>query len=264
MGEGALRVSVATLCRVTFDHPAEHRLWLALERRATFRPEPPPHTIVVAVPYGGAVRILRPEALAAVVPDFRYDSERSKTEQDFRIVIPPTTWPAVREFCLAHIAAPDDNILDNSPDRELKEEFVETLGVEVAPGDYAASAVGTVVEDGAAPTNSDRAPGAPTVRIYRLFEVRLLAPSLVEAIMASTLLDEATLAARAEAQSALGGRGRANAAVGLPLAAVREALRLLPPQARALTFTVGEQRMDGTVSALFPDLAGPARRWLAA
>jgi hypothetical protein len=256
-----LRVSVAALCRVVFDHPHDHSTWLAFERRATLLPGPPPQVGVTVVAYGGAVRLIEPGALAGLVPDFCYDSARSEAEQDFRILIPPAAWPAVRDFCLTQLSNPESDVLDATPHRELSEEFDETLHWQVSPGQYDTSVLGTVVEAVPVPTDNPRAQGAPTVRVYRIFENRLLDQALIGALLSSVQRSDAELAADAAADAAHGGPGRANAACALPLTEVTSALTALSPGARAQPFSVAGHRLDASISALFPDLFVPTRSW---
>jgi hypothetical protein len=256
-----LRVSAAALSRVEFDHPASGAPWLAFERRATLLPREPPAVRLTIVPFGGAVRLRNPGALASLVPGFRFDSARSESEQDFRILIPAEAWPAVRAFCRAHLAAPDDPYLDSSPDRELREEFHDALRLTPEPSQYVVQPLGLTFEDEPEPTQSVRAPGWPTVRAYRIWSVRLLDPAVTAAILASSRIPSSALMPAARDDAANGGRGRANAALALPLAAVRAALLALPPSIRHLPFTVQDHNLDGSVSALFPELRGTARIW---
>src|SRR5689334_22995355 len=97
----SLRVSVATLSRVLFEHPGHGDVMLALERKATaHESENGPVVKVKSQPFGGAVRILDLRGLRDLIGDFHFDSERSRSEQDFRIFIRPADWSTVREFCI--------------------------------------------------------------------------------------------------------------------------------------------------------------------
>jgi hypothetical protein len=101
----SLRVSVATLDRVIFKRPADGTLMLALERKATLIGDTDKRSVYVrAQPFGGAVRILSLDALREVVDAFKFDSNRSEAEQDFRLLIQPVAWEAVKQFhtCVRH------------------------------------------------------------------------------------------------------------------------------------------------------------------
>ncbi len=137
------RVSVATLDRVIFDRPQDGVQMLALERKATLlneraekRISGPDSVLVRAQPFGGAVRIHGAAALSDVVGQLRFDSQRSRDERDFRILIPPAAWAAVRQFCLRHLADPDDPILEADPSRELVEEFADAMQINLLPETY--------------------------------------------------------------------------------------------------------------------------------
>ncbi|HEU0296785.1 MAG TPA: hypothetical protein VFR47_28870, partial [Anaerolineales bacterium] len=116
----SLRVSVATLVRVLFEHPRAGESMLALERKATLRETENGRIVEVkSQPFGGAVRILDLMKLRDLIGDFHFDSERSRSEQDFRIFIRPSDWSVVREFCIQHFSRIDDPILETDPTREL-------------------------------------------------------------------------------------------------------------------------------------------------
>ena len=146
--ELSLRVSIATLVRVLFQHPNNGELMLALERKATLREGEDGRTVKIkSQPFGGAIRILNLNALGNLLGDFHFDSERSLVEQDFRIFIRPKAWSVLREFCLKHIKLDHDLILETSPRRELFEEFAETLGVNLKSEQYGCRPITTFVEN---------------------------------------------------------------------------------------------------------------------
>jgi len=106
MEDLSLRVSVATYNRVLFPQPQNGTLMLALERKATISREN--NIRVRAQPFGGGVHILNSIGLQKIVGDIQFDSERSKHEQDFRILISPSQRELVKEYCLRHLENPDD------------------------------------------------------------------------------------------------------------------------------------------------------------
>jgi hypothetical protein len=120
--ELSLRVSVASLARVVFEHPRDRHPMLALERVATLRErESGQHVTVKAQPFGGAVRLRDVSALQVLIGDFHFDSVRSRDEGDFRIQIRPSDWERVKRFCLQHLQGDDESVLEAGPERELVE-----------------------------------------------------------------------------------------------------------------------------------------------
>ena len=249
------RVSVATFNRIIFPHPQNGTSMLALERRATADGE---HARVGAQPFGGGVRILDPARLQELIGEIRYDSERSRAEQDFRILIPPTKWEAVKQYCLHHLANPDDRELEASPDRELAEEFEEDLGIHLDTDQYAIQPVGFVIEDNPVPTKNARASGQLTVRLYRIFDVRIVDAALCAALLsASHRYSDQELARLARQSAPNGGRGRANSVLTLPLSTVRESYLALPAEARCRKLSVDGHELDESVLAILMDIDVP-------
>ena len=179
--ELSLRVSVATLVRVVFTNPEDGDLMLALERKATWVGEE--RVVVKAQPFGGAVRINDPLVLSELTGGFHFDSERSRTEQDFRIMIRPSACGAVRDLCLEQFQRQDDRVFETSPARELAEEFRDSLDISLRPDQYVINPLWTVLENDPPPTGTVHPARQPTVRIYRVFEARIVDPALRQAIM---------------------------------------------------------------------------------
>ena len=126
--ELSLRVSVATLVRVLFENPWDGARMLALERKATLHQADNGHVVEVkSQPFDGAIRIRDLGMLQELIGDFHFDNENSRSEQDFRIFIRPSSWSAVRQVCIQHLNYVDDPIFETDPGRELAEEFVDTL-----------------------------------------------------------------------------------------------------------------------------------------
>src|SRR6476660_269614 len=181
-----LRVSVATLSRVLFEHPNNAEVMLALERKATaHESENGPVVKVKSQPFGGAVRIKDLSGLRDLIGDFHFDSERSRAEEDFRIFIRPSDWPLIRDFCIEQFKRADDLFLETDPTRELVEEFADALNMDLKPDQYSYRPVATVVEDDPAPTANIHATGHRTARVYRIFEARILDVSLAQGMLRS-------------------------------------------------------------------------------
>src|SRR5215212_149149 len=126
----SLRVSVAVLVRVLFENPQSGESMLALERRVNLQgTENSRRVHVKSHPFGGAIHIHDLKPLLGAIGSFHFDSEQSRSEQDFRLFIRPSAWEAVREFCLQEFASADGLVLESDPRRELTEEFTEAMGI---------------------------------------------------------------------------------------------------------------------------------------
>jgi hypothetical protein len=262
--ELSLRVSVATLVRVLFEHPKNGDLMLALERKATLRETESGRVVEIkSQPFGGAIRILDPGRMGALVGDFHFDSERSRIEQDFRLFIRPSNWPALREFCLQHISREADPILETDPGRELAEEFAGAMKIDLKPEQYLHKPVATVVENDPSPTENIHAQGFPTARVYRIFEARILDPALAHAMTTnSESLSVQDLREMALEDAQHGGKGRLNAILALPLKRVTGAYIAVSPNERNAPITFAEHRLDETVGAVLEAISVPKYRRL--
>ena len=208
------------------------------------------------------MRLLDQAALQAAIGAFEFDSQRSRDEDDFRLLIRPEAWAAVQQFCREHFVD-DDPVLEANPARELEEEFADALGVDLAPEQYRQRPLGAWVGTRLTPTLSPRAAGMVTARIYRLFEVEILDGALARAMLASSQRhSDEDLAQQALAQARAGGRGRANAVLALPLAALTQAYLALPPEARAAPLTFEQHALDANVPVVLDGLALPDFRSL--
>ncbi len=247
-----LRVSVATYNQVIFPHPENGTTMLALERKATVLQDG--NVNVRAQPFGGSVRILNSNSLTVLLGEIQFDSERSEQEQDFRILIPPAKWGAVKPYCLQHLANPDDRELESTPDRELVEEFDETLGVGLKPEQYTAQPTGFVIEDNPVWTENWYARGQLTVRVYRIFKVQICDGTLCETILsASQRISDRELGKFAFDSN----RGRANSVLALPLNLITEAYLALLPELRYRRVNVEDHEIDESVLAVLGDVDVP-------
>lgn len=262
--EFSLRVSVATLVKVLLEIPEDRRQMLALERKATVLEEKSGSTVeVIAQPFGGAIRIRDPRRLREGIGDFRFDSQESRSEQDFRIFIRPSDWERARGFCIEQLTVPEDAILESDPGRELTEEFAEALKAKLRPDQYAYRPVGTVIEDRPAPTRNIHARGHPTVRVYRVFEAQILDPFLWHAMLANSgsySSDDLYRLALKDARN--GGKGRANAVLTVPMERIRDVYQGMSPEARNFPFSFEGSRLDESVGTLFQGVDIPRYRRL--
>lgn len=247
-----LRVSVATYDQVIFSHPENGMLMLALERKATILKDGNVH--VRAQPFGGGVKILNTKTLKEIVGEIQFDSERSKQEQDFRILIEPSQWEAVKQYCLQHLANPFDPALESAPDRELVEEFEETMSVGLERSQYTVEPMGFVIEENPVQTENWYARGFSTMRIYRPYRVHLVDAKLCKTLLvASQQVSDQDIGERA----VINERGRANTILTLPLDFVKEAWLAIPPDARYRRIKVQGYDLDESVLVVLGDVDVP-------
>lgn len=253
-----LRASVATYNQVLFPHPEDGTMMLALERKATVLKDG--SVSVVSQPFGGGIRILNPAPLQKIIGTIQFDSERSKQEQDFRILIPASRWERLKEYTLHHLALDDeDDIeLESGPDRELTEEFMETINVKLNPGQYKVQPMGFVIENSPVQSRNDYARGRLTVRLYRIFRVEIIEPILGRIMSGiSQLYSDQDLANLALQDAEHGGLGRANTILALPLSSVRSAFLALPPAERYKKVAIENHELDESVLAILEGIDVP-------
>lgn len=247
-----LRVSVATYNQVVFPHSQDGTIMLALERKATVLKDGSVN--VRAQPFGGGVKILDAKLLEELIGKIQFDSERSKQEQDFRILIEPSQWEAVKQYCLQHLAHPDDLMLESSPDRELVEEFEETMGVDLKSSQYTVEPMGFVIEDQPVFTENWYSRGFPTVRVYRIYNVQLTDTALCKVLLNTSREIPNDELVRLAMENV---RGRANSVLALPLHTVQEAYLALPPEKRYQKIGIAGYQLDESVLAVLMDVALP-------
>jgi len=254
-----LRVSAATLVRVLFKNPRDGNLMLALERKATLREAEKERLVEVkSQPFGGAIRVLDLRALRERIGDFHFDSEWSRSEQDFRIFIRPSAWETVREFCIEHFSRVDSPVLETDPGRELAEEFADALKINLRQDQYIHKPVATVVEDDPAPTINIHAKGILTVRVYRIFEATISDPSLAHTIMTnSENLSHQGLCDLALEDAQNGGKGRANAILALQMKFIRNIYLAMSPKERLGPILFEKNLLDETVPVVLDGIAIP-------
>jgi hypothetical protein len=255
----SLRVSVGVLVSVLFESPEDRRTMLALERTATLRQiEGQPHVAVRAKPFGGAVRLINPQALKQLIGNFHYDSERSREEGDFRLQIRPAAWKTVKEICRRHLDGTEKGILDSSPKRELAEEFEDTLHTRITPEQYRLNPRGLMVEDLPAKTDNVRAEGLLTVRTYFMFEAWMHDPEIISMMLANNKeYSDKDLQKMAWKDAEQGGKGRANAILTLAFDDLKAVYRSMPADMPGKPIHIGEHQLDGNVLALLEDIDHP-------
>jgi hypothetical protein len=251
-----LRASVATYNRILFQHPESGAQMLALERQATVLEDG--RISVRGQPFGGGIHILNPTPLQKIIGRIQYDSERSRNEQDFRILIPPSKWELIKEYCLRHLKDEEDIDLETEPDREMTEEFFETIKVKLNPGQYSVQPQGFVIENKPVRSENPYARGQLTVHLYRIYEVQILDPVLCQIMLTiSHLYSDQEVAALAQQDFDNYGKGRFNTVLTLPLDIVRDSYLDLAPEARYCEITVDQHVLDESVLAILQDVDVP-------
>jgi hypothetical protein len=255
-GELSLRVSVASLIKIMFTNPGDGRHMLALERTATMQEnQGKTQVLVKAKPFGGAVRLVDVQALRDLIGDFHYDSQRSRREADMRIQIDPGSWERVKQLCWEQLRNPESGILDYSPDRELEEEFTDTLHLEITQYQYQVKLRTMIFEDQPVKTENVRTPGSLTQRIYYIFEAQIESKELIASMLANhQRYTDQDLKEIAFLDAQQGGRGRANAVLALPSADLVKYYRSLPVEIRSEPLLYGEHPLAENVLACLEEV----------
>jgi len=251
-----LRVSVATYNQVIFPHPGDGSMMLALERKATSLSDD--SVSVRAQPFGGGIRILNPTPLQRIIGKIQFDSERSKQEQDFRILIPSSKWELIKQYCLQHLEDEDNIELEAEPDRELVEEFMETMKVKLNPSQYTVQPLGFVIENRPVRTSNDYARGQLTVHLYRIFRVQIIDSTLCTIMGSiSQLYTDQGLERLVRNKLEDGGQGRANTILTLSLDRIKDTYLAFAPEMRYRKIVVEDHILDESVLAVLEDIEIP-------
>lgn len=262
--ELSLRVSAASLARVVFDHPEESARMLALEHKAfVSRTSPSGEVVVKAQPFGGAVRIMDLGEISAVAGGFNFDSEKSRSEHDFRIFVRPSGLDALIQHvsqAAGHTSMVD---LEIGPSRELGEEFGDSLGLRPRGEVYTVRPTRIMVQDQPTPTSNLRALGAPTVRIYWVYEVEIQSPELCRLMLESSQAHPArVLGEMAQEQHRLGTGERANAVLAASLAEIRQIYLATPLEKRGEPVPFHDTVLAGNVPVILDQISVPGYQHL--
>ena len=251
-----LRVSIGVLVSVLFNNPVKGKTMLALERTATLRTDENKSLLVVkAKPFGGGVRLLKPQDLTKLIGEFHYDSERSREQGDFRIQINPEYWNIVKEVCKEHLIDKEKGILDPSPVRELTEEFEDSLNISITPDDYYLQSKGMIVEDVLSNTNNVNAKGRPTVRTYYIFDAIMKNQEIINMMIDnSNRYSNIDLQRKASEDVRRGGKGRANAILIVFLDELKDFYSSIPIENRSGTKLYKGHELDGNVPVILEDI----------
>jgi hypothetical protein len=254
----SLRVSAGVLVKVLFENPENKQTMLAFERTATQRViDGKPQVIVKTKPFGGAIRIINPQAFKEIIGDFHYDSERSRQERDFRILVHPDSWKKIKEICM-DVNESGKGLFDTGPDQELLEEFNDCLKIKITPEKYISKYKGIVIEDLPGETDNIYARDLPTVRIYYIFETRINSPEIIRLMLKSSKqYSDKDLQKIALEDASNGGRGRANAAFTINKNDLKEFYLSISINMRSGLIHFMEHLLDGNVAAVLEEIEQP-------
>jgi hypothetical protein len=251
-----LRVSAGVLVKILFKDPVNNKTMLALERTASLRKiNGKFEAVVQAKPFGGGIRIINPNILKEYIGDFNFDSKESKQEKDFRILINPGSWDTVKKICLNHLKEPVKKIIDTSPERELREEFKDSLRIKLAPDQYSLKPLGMAIEEKPDKTENNRSPGIPTVRIYYLYEALIVSIEIVKMILKNSReITDNHLMKTALQDKRNGGKGRGNAILTLEPCELLDAYNSLPYDKLNKPVYFREHLLAGNVPAIMEEI----------
>jgi hypothetical protein len=140
----------------------------------------------------------------------------------------------------------------------LAEEFADALKINLQPEQYVSKPVATVVENEAMPTDNVHAEGAPTVRVYRIFEAIISDNALIRTVIKNNAsISRENLCALALDDFQNGGKGWANAVLTLPLKNLSDHYLAMSPKERNIPIMFGENQLDETVSAILESVTVP-------
>ena len=256
--ELSLRVSIGVLVKVLFENPDNGQTMMAFERTATLREISGKSEVIVKTkPFGGGIRIINPQALKERIGNFHYDSERSRQERDFRILVHPDSWKKIKEICM-DVKKMKEGFLDTSPDQELIEEFKDCLKIKITPEQYNLKYRGIVIEDFPSETNNVHAQGIPTVRIYYLVEASINSSDIIRLMLDSNrYYSDKDLQKIALEEAKDGGRGRANAVFTINIDDLREFYHSISINKLSGLIPFREHQLDGNVVAVLDEIEHP-------
>ena len=164
----------------------------------------------------------------------------------------------IKEYCLRHLKDEEDIELESDPDRELTEEFFETIKVKLSLGQYTVQPQGFVIENHPVRSGNMYARGQLTVRLYRIYEVRIVDAMLCRIMMTvSQLYSDQDVGRLALQDFENYGKGRFNTILTLPVDRVTDAFRALIPEERYREIIVDDHVLEESVLAILADVDVP-------
>ncbi|MEJ2195889.1 MAG: hypothetical protein P8X73_13660 [Ignavibacteriaceae bacterium] len=254
--ELSLRLSVASLVSVLFKSPADGKTMLALERNATLQTTDEITGVVVKVkPFGGGVRLLAPTGLKKLIGEYRFDSERSREQQDFRILINPKSLEKLKEICKEQLKVKENRIFDPGPERELAEEFEDSLGVGILPEEYFLQPKGMLTEKLLSETSNENSRGLRTARIYYVYDAFIQDQEIIKTLIDnSNRYSDIDLQNMANEDARRGGKGRANAILTLDLNKLKNFYNSIRLEKRTGLINYGGHQLSTNLPAILDDI----------
>lgn len=208
----SLRVSTAVLTQTSFIDPDTGELMLVLERKASYKEKDGKmKENFQAKPLGGASVLKKPNELSALIGSYNYDSEKSQAAGDFRLQIRPSAWEAVKQFCLKHFKDPSTGVLEADADRELKEEFEDSLSIKVSSKSFEITTLGAQVQSEPQKTKRLEVAGNQTVRVFNIQHVNITDKKLIALIKKNAETSNEEIKNKALAKAKEKGKGKASA-----------------------------------------------------
>ncbi len=184
MAQNKVRVSVGSLTLLTISDPLDQKEYFAFERRATGSSERGRKTwSTKSVPFGGAIKIKDKSALVDLIGDFDFDSDESRENNDFRIIVDRRKWKKIKIFCERSISQNNKRVIDFDPFDEIKEEIWKPTKIEVTRKKLSTKRIGTFANDFPVPTENINTPGKQTYRFYCLYNTRVVDQQLAKKLL---------------------------------------------------------------------------------
>ncbi|MFZ0455919.1 MAG: hypothetical protein WAM24_19380, partial [Ignavibacteriaceae bacterium] len=150
------------------------------------------------------------------IGEFNYDSELSKQEKDFRVLVRPESWVKIKGICREHLTGLEKTVIDISPNRELSEEFEDSLRIKLTSENYYLKLLGMAIEEKPDETENIRSKGIPTVRVYYIYLAEIISSGIIKMMLAnSKQYSDNDLRKIAMEEKRKGGKERVNAGLTL-------------------------------------------------
>jgi hypothetical protein len=170
-------------------------------------------------------------------------------------------WQAVKRVCVEQFNQNQGPIFETDPNRELVEEFFDTLHIYLTPNQIFTYQGEIIIEEHPSSSHNTRALGYPTVRVYNVYENWIKDTQIIEMILEnSRSITNIKLKEMALSDAKNGGSGRENAVVALPYTELVEFLSRLPIEKRIKRVAYKGHIISPSVFAILEGIANPKYR----
>ena len=170
----------------------------------------------------------------------------------------PNSWEKIKDICKEHFQDKEKGIIDTSPDRELAEEFKDSLKIKITPNIYNLKSKGIVIENLPTKTDNVRVQSISTVRIYFLYEAEIISPEIIEMMLTnSKQYSDRDLQNFAFEDYKNAGKGRANAILTLDLNEIMNKYKSLSIERLNNPVSIEEYKLDSNVLAILNGIDHP-------